>query len=117
MESPRFDLLLPPLNTDVSKLIFSYLKIYAPILRLVCKSWRDCFPKLENNETFFKEIISAEHLDLLKFIYQFGNPFRNEICNVAASFGSLEVLKWAKKNGCPLDEYTCSSAAKGGHLE
>jgi hypothetical protein len=26
------------------------------------------------------------------------------------------VLKWARANGCPWDENTCSSAAEGGHL-
>jgi hypothetical protein len=27
------------------------------------------------------------------------------------------VLKWARENGCPWDEETCSAAAEGGHLE
>ena len=31
--------------------------------------------------------------------------------------GHLEVLKWARENDCPWDEYTCRAAAKGGHLE
>jgi hypothetical protein len=26
-------------------------------------------------------------------------------------------LKWARANDCPWDEWTCSGAAKGGHLE
>jgi hypothetical protein len=29
----------------------------------------------------------------------------------------LEVLKWARDNGCPWDEETCSSAAMAGELE
>ena len=29
----------------------------------------------------------------------------------------LEVLKWARANGCPWDWRTCSEAAYGGHLE
>jgi len=31
--------------------------------------------------------------------------------------GHLEVLKWARENGCPWDEDTCAGAAEGGHLE
>ena len=31
--------------------------------------------------------------------------------------GHLEVLQWARENGCPWDEHTCSAAAKEGHLE
>jgi hypothetical protein len=27
------------------------------------------------------------------------------------------MLKWARKNGCPWDYQTCSSAAYEGHLE
>jgi len=27
------------------------------------------------------------------------------------------VLQWARANGCPWDEDTCTSAAQGGHLE
>jgi hypothetical protein len=31
--------------------------------------------------------------------------------------GHLEVLKWAKENGCPWNENVCNNAAKNGHLE
>ena len=31
--------------------------------------------------------------------------------------GHLEVLKWARANGCPWDWWTCANAAAGGHLE
>ena len=35
----------------------------------------------------------------------------------AALNGHLEVLKWARENGCPWDSFTCSYAALNGHLE
>ena len=38
-------------------------------------------------------------------------------CERAARYGHLEVLKWARANGCPWDEDTCFFAAQGGHLE
>ena len=31
--------------------------------------------------------------------------------------GHLEVLQWARANGCPWDNRTCEAAAHGGHLE
>jgi hypothetical protein len=31
--------------------------------------------------------------------------------------GHLEILKWARDNGCPWNELTCSYAAEHGHLE
>ena len=36
---------------------------------------------------------------------------------MAAMGGHLEVLQWARANGCPWDEKTCMHAAEGGHLE
>ena len=35
----------------------------------------------------------------------------------AAWGGHLEVLQWARANGCPWDERTCKRAAEGGHLK
>ena len=35
----------------------------------------------------------------------------------AAEGGHLEVLQWARANGCSVDEWTCTDAAEGGHLE
>jgi hypothetical protein len=37
-------------------------------------------------------------------------------CAFAAGGGHLEVLTWAREQGCPWNELTCSYAAKGGHL-
>lgn len=30
---------------------------------------------------------------------------------------SVELLKWARNNGCPWNQEICASAARGGHLE
>ena len=35
----------------------------------------------------------------------------------AAREGHLEVLQWARRNGCPWEETTCSGAAGQGHME
>ena len=40
-----------------------------------------------------------------------------DTCAAAAWEGRLEVLRWARQNGCPWDEDTCCKAAEGGHLD
>ena len=40
-----------------------------------------------------------------------------EVRDLHKSFGNLEVLKWARANGCPWDEGTCAEVARNGHLE
>jgi hypothetical protein len=39
------------------------------------------------------------------------------VCAEAASAGRLEVLMWARDNGCPWNVSTCLEAAKNGHLD
>ena len=34
------------------------------------------------------------------------------ICSYAAQNGHLEILKWARENGCQWNSYTCSYAAE-----
>ena len=43
-----------------------------------------------------------------------GGLWDSRICFYAAEGGHLEVLKWARANGCDWDWRTCSNAAKGG---
>ena len=38
-------------------------------------------------------------------------------CSEAAKNGHLECLKYAHENGCPWDQWTCRQAAENGHLE
>jgi hypothetical protein len=38
-------------------------------------------------------------------------------CDYAAEGGHLEVLKWARDNGCPWGSDTCLYAAENGHLD
>ncbi len=47
--------------------------------------------------------------DILFLIPQSPNGDSN-ICNEAAKNGKLKVLKWAKENGCPWDNWTCAKA-------
>jgi hypothetical protein len=45
-----------------------------------------------------------------------GCPWDERTCASAARGGFLEVLRWAREHHCPWDWRTCASAARGGHL-
>jgi hypothetical protein len=44
-------------------------------------------------------------------------PWDEETCACAAYGGHLEVLKWARENGCPWDEWVRQLAALRGYVE
>lgn len=63
------------------------------------------------------EIAAKEgHLEMLKWAREEGCPWDQNTCRCAAERGHLEVLRWAKEQGCPWDKSTCKFAARGGHL-
>ena len=37
-----------------------------------------------------------------------GAPWTEDTCSFAAEGGHLEVLQWARANGCPWDEQACT---------
>ena len=57
------------------------------------------------------------HLEVLRWARRNGCPWDWRTCSAAATGGHLEVLQWARQNGCPWNSYTCEGAALGGHLE
>jgi hypothetical protein len=56
-------------------------------------------------------------LEVLKWARHNGCPWDATTCKHAANEGNLEMLEWARDWGCPWDVDTCSWAAIGGHLE
>ncbi|KAL6070948.1 Ankyrin repeat domain-containing protein [Balamuthia mandrillaris] len=56
-------------------------------------------------------------LQVLQWARENGCPWDSKTCNRAAANGHLAVLQWARENGCPWSEETCANAAKNGHLE
>ena len=57
------------------------------------------------------------HLELLRWARENGCPWDEATPAFAAEGGHLELLRWARENGCPWDAETCARAAEGGHLE
>ncbi len=57
------------------------------------------------------------YLDILKWARENGCPWSGNTCSIAARHGHLHVLQWARENGCLWGRLTCSCAAEGGHLD
>jgi hypothetical protein len=55
------------------------------------------------------------HLDVLKWARANGCPWDEWTCAYATRY--FHILKWARENGCPWDADTCSWAAGNGHLD
>jgi len=54
---------------------------------------------------------------MLKWARENGCPWDESTCSPAAKSGHLEVLKWVRENGCSWSQDTCSQAVENGHLE
>jgi hypothetical protein len=86
--------------------------------RMVCKKWRDRIASGRFNPADLCIYAARNgYLEVLKWARANGCPWNEDTCAQAAWGGHLEVLQWARANGCPWNEDTCAYAARGGHLE
>ena len=73
------------------------------------------------NDSYYVDITAGAaaggNLEMLKWARKNGCNWNSQTCSRAAENGHLEVLKWARKNGCDWNSLTCARAAKNGHLE
>eukprot|EP00951_Prasinocladus_malaysianus_P022515 scaffold188889_cov44-Prasinocladus_malaysianus.AAC.1 len=77
--------------------------------------WR-LAPTLRGEATWSAAAESG-HLEVLKWARENGCPWNEHTCAYAAWGGHLEVLQWARENGCPWGEYTSELAVEGDYLE
>src|SRR5271155_4194575 len=63
------------------------------------------------------EIAAEGSLEILKWARSEGCPWNSSTCSWAAYNGHFELLKWARSEGCPWDSDTCSLAAQNGHMK
>lgn len=55
--------------------------------------------------------------ECLKLLYDKGCLFDNNLCDIAAKYGDVHILKYIHQNCCNLTDYTCVYVAKHGNLE
>ena len=85
--------------------------------RSVCRRWRECmriYLKVERTKTTGKYATAT--VSLAKFSLETGLS-KEKMAKASALNGRLDVLKWARANGCSLDNIMCVYATRGGHLE
>ena len=115
--------------------VISSICEYAPVLALTCKTfhqpcqlnisdyftvegmtWALKYGYKPTRNTFKLLVKHRAPLDVIKMIDWTFVP-KDNFCADAAAEGHLNVLRWARENGCPWDERTCKLAAEEGHLE
>ena len=89
-------------------------------LRTVNRAMRDAVKARGRtiHELDTETAVELECFSALQRMHRRGSLNKSLVCKCAATYGQLDVLKWARANGCPLDADTCSrAAAEGEHLE
>ena len=56
------------------------------------------------------------YIGIAKILINCNKTYADEITCEAAYGGHLEILKWARENGCRWDSWTCGYAAKNGRV-
>ena len=108
------------LPLDLISIIFSKIDSFGLILSLTSKDFNDFYGKMKNkSELKLGKLLSSMSVSLIEYIQNFKIIHNNKtiLCGELSKSGNLEVLKWARENGCQWNSSTCSNAASGGHLE
>lgn len=87
-----------------------------------CRGSQGALQELHDRSRLCVQIVclnAAEggQLDVLRWARANGCAWDERTCSWAAYAGHLDVVRWARANGCPLDKETCANAAEGGHLD
>ena len=89
-------------------------------LRVVNRAMRDAMTATGREMKEMNELnaVNLGCLSTLKHLHSRGHLERKEwLCMFAARSGQLEVLRWARANGCPWDRRTRDKAAELGYVE
>src|SRR5437868_7159944 len=109
MDIIYFDLILK----DILFVILSYInkELIYPLL-FVSKKFNKYIKdtKIIYNKKCLDEIVKIGSLNLVKWARENGCLWNFNICSLAAKNGHFEILKWARENGCEWDSWTCTSA-------
>ena len=68
-------------------------------------------------DTIYSEAIKGRHPEVIEYMQSHGHTWPHGATAIAAMSGSLDILQWAHRDGCPCTEKTARDAAMGGHVE
>jgi hypothetical protein len=116
------------LSANILQLCYSYTTISVPFaLFWTCKQLRavsrnHCLEYSQDTNKNTQVIDNALDSNSVEYYLYICQELKDDIdsetiCEQAALHGALNILKWMRENNCPWDEYTCTNAAEGGHLE
>ena len=111
---------------DIKNEILGEAKLPDPVdralVRVVSRSMRDAvdatgrdIEKLNTN-TECRRAAELGWLSTLKNRLRRGILDKPSVCKSAAKFGHLEIVKWARENGCPWEEARCTGGEAGAGL-
>ena len=124
-------------NLDIATVVFSHVQCVRTRLNLalVSKLWRDAskpaaaypldfdfdaFPDMGEHTQLTRVLGLLDNDEALSLPYERVVRLLGEaaerVCNVAASRGSVRLLKWARENNRAWSTYACCHAATNGHL-
>jgi len=95
-------------------------------IKIVCKKIWTMFGTLDldldlDRYDIIDNIISNRYTGLFKWLHPNRNSMspnlKQQYCDMAASSGSLEIVKYLCERGCEWNQWACNEAAKNGHLE
>ncbi len=123
---------------DIATVVFSHVQCFRTrhSLALVSKLWRDAskpaaayprtfdfdaFPYMPSWTRSARIIALLDNDEALSLPYErvvglLGDPAWKNICDYAASLGSVRLLKWTRENNLDWSTHTCASAADNGQL-
>ena len=124
-------------HLDIATVVFSHVQCVRTRLNLalVSKLWRDAskpaaaypldfdfdaFPDMGEHTQLTRVLGLLDNDEALSLPYERVVRLLGEaaerVCNVAASRGSVRLLKWARENNRAWSTYACCHAATNGHL-
>jgi hypothetical protein len=122
---------------DVATLVFSHVQCVKTRVNLavVSKLWRDAskpaaayplrfdldaFPGMGERTQLTRVLDMMDNDEALSLPYErvvgFLDGVLGDVCDYAASLGSVRLLKWARVNNLAWSRQTCNYAAENGHL-
>ncbi|CAM9851502.1 unnamed protein product [Ectocarpus sp. 6 AP-2014] len=85
----------------------------APVSKAFRRAWGP-------RATVSRPVVADTSVRQLTYCLELGLPSsirQATICNAAARFGRLDLLKLAQESACGWTPATCAQSARGGHLE
>ena len=83
-------------------------------IKSICKENRLCS---ESTPFMYFNCAINKNFKILNQLLKFNKDLGRYITFGAAFGGHLDVLKWARENGCEWDSWTCAYAAQNGHFD